>query len=124
MSTIDIGNLYDMNKTAISKEKTLDYFEIKYLLNKVKMFFSNKKDKYFTLLCREKYDFTVFRLREKSNSTLEQTLKDLQECLENRGKVTSIEITPDNNAIEIWIKIDNEPFVYYLFPYDEGIIEE
>ena len=47
----------------------------------------------------------------------------LKECLMNRGEVLEIEKVEETNAFEIWLRIDDEPFCYYLFPYDEAIIE-
>ena len=38
-------------------------------------------------------------------------------------KVQLIDRTEDGVAIEIWISIDGESFVYYFFPYDAGVIE-
>ena len=46
-----------------------------------------------------------------------------KECLDSRGRIVSIE--PDSAGnYEIWIVDDfNEALVYYLFPYDLGVIE-
>ena len=38
------------------------------------------------------------------------------------GRVTLWEKNNDN-AIEIWINIDNESYCFYLFQYDAGIVE-
>jgi hypothetical protein len=45
--------------------------------------------------------------------------------VKNKGihKFEDSEKTEDDIAIEIWIEIDKEPFCYYLFPYDEAVIE-
>jgi hypothetical protein len=75
------------------------------------------------LLCRERYDFTLFNLLNKNDLSLASGIKELKECLENRGAIISIDLTENKDAYEIWIKIDDEPFVYYLFPYDLGVIE-
>ena len=35
-----------------------------------------------------------------------------------------VDTTPkDEQAIEIWLSIDEEAFVYYFFPYDNAVIE-
>jgi hypothetical protein len=123
MSEVSLGNMYELNKTAVAAEKPLKSFEIKDKLRKVKEFFKDSNDKYFMLLCRERYDFTLFNLLNKNDLSLASGIKELKECLENRGAIISIDLTENKDAYEIWIKIDDEPFVYYLFPYDLGVIE-
>jgi hypothetical protein len=60
----------------------------------------------------------------KNDMSLNTTAADIDECLTNRGEIISIEPTENNDAFEIWLKIDDEYYVYYLFPYDLGVIEE
>ena len=75
---------------------------------------------YWMLLCRERNDYTVFRL--------EIDLGDFEsafvECLANRGKVLDITKQKDGNY-EIWIRdVDtNENFVYYFFNYTNAVVE-
>ena len=83
-----------------------------------KYFYKNKM--YFMLLCHDRRDYTLFRL-VKDKSFIEASAI-LRECLENRGRILDIEPTNDN-ALEIWLLIEDEAFCYYLFPYDEAIIE-
>lgn len=127
MSDINMGTLYDINKTTVIKEKPLSEKEIDEKLQEIKNFCILHMDQYYMLLNREKYDFTLFNLGEKLGPSIQkvsQIIKDdLKECLRNRGAVISIDLTKDKGAYEIWLKIDNEAFVYYFFPYDEGVIE-
>ena len=78
------------------------------------------------LLCRERYDFTIFNFNKgKTEFSLTHAIKDLEECLTNRGKIVSIEIVKENEiAYEIWLIVDDQAFVYYLFPYDIGVLEQ
>ena len=46
----------------------------------------------------------------------------VDECLVNRGEIRGIDITKDKGAIEIWMSIEEESYVYYFFPYDTAII--
>lgn len=124
MSEVSLGNLYDMNKTINVKQKTLTNIELKTALKKIKQFFVDNSDKYFMLLCRERYDYTLFNFLNKKEITLQQSIKDVKECLLNRGQIISIEPATEMNGYEIWIKIDDEAFAYYLFPYDLGVLEE
>ena len=123
MSDISLGNLYDMNKQATLSERPLKKHEIKDKMIDVKKFFADGQ-KYFMLLCRERYDFTIFNFNEKTDFSLQHAIKDLQECLENRGSIISIDLDSTGLAYEIWIVVDEQAFVYYLFPYDTGVLEQ
>lgn len=123
MSEIMMGTLYDMNKAAIINMPSLTNSELKKNLKKIKQFFLDKTDKYFMLLNRETYNFTLFNLGNKNEIAMKQTMDDFKECLDNRGRIVSIETDSAGNY-EIWIVDDfNEALVYYLFPYDLGVIE-
>jgi len=45
--------------------------------------------------------------------------------LKNRGEILSIEKDSDhmNNAWEIWIKIDDDAYAYYLFDCNDWVIQ-
>lgn len=114
-------SVYDLNKQAMSSIKPMDKIAINtacYAAAK------NIWDRYaegthfWMLLCREAYDFTIFQLKNDSA----EFAKAIIECLENRGKVLSIEEQNDGNY-EIWLRIGKENFVYYLFEYDNAVIE-
>ncbi len=124
MSEMELGNLYNVNKTINLQQKILTNTELKAALRKVKHFFVDNSDKYFMLLCRERYDYTLFHFLNKGDITLQQSIKDIKECLLNRGQVISIEPATEMNGYEIWLKVDDEAFAYYLFPYDLGVLEE
>lgn len=122
-SKMTLGTLYDFNKQLMSQAKKLRRIDFKDSLNQIKDFIKEKNNKYFMLLCKERSDYTVFVLFKKEDFDRQIFKKELYECLTNRGQVLSIEKTKDKQAYEIWIKIDEEAFVYYLFPYDLGVIE-
>lgn len=76
--------------------------------------------KYLMLLSNERKDYTVFALRNKNRLELADTLvKEVMECLENRGQIKEFDVKKDANAIEIWI----DDAFYALFVYDLGVIE-
>ena len=124
MSNIEMGTLYEMNRNVAVAQKELSRTELKKGLREIKYFFLENSNKYFMLLCREKYDFTLFNLKHKRDFSIHKIIQDLEECLSNRGQILSIDLTDAKDAFEIWIKIGNEAYVYYLFPYDIGVIEE
>lgn len=125
MSEIDVGmgTLYDVNKQLNLNEKILTRTEVKKALKEVKEFFKENKDKYFMLLCKDRGDYTLFNFNNKNDISLQNAIKDVQECLENRGSIISIESDNGYN-LEIWLRIDDDTFLYYIFPYDIGVIEE
>jgi hypothetical protein len=123
--TITLGNLYELNKQALAKNNSLTEEEINTIKPKIEEWFNWQIDGYAILLCRERYDFTIFHLYEKANPNPPAVaVSELIETLNNRGQVLSIEKdTTNNKAWEIWIKIENEIFAYYLFNCDDWVIE-
>lgn len=125
MSEVNMGTLYDINKVAIEKEGALNRPTFLNKIKEVEKYFREKVtkgNKYFMLLCNELKDYTVFNF---VYNNFAPGADELRECLLNRGEVYSIERTEDNIAMEIWIKYedDDELHCWYLFPYDNGIIE-
>ena len=124
---VTLGTLYEMNKQAIISQPSLKQSEIDKIKLKLEEWFNWTLDGYAMLLCRERYDFTVFHLYEKQNPNPPKVAtEELIDVLKNRGKILSIEkdaTTINNNAWEIWIKIGNEAFAYYLFGCDDWVIE-
>lgn len=118
------GTLYEANKQLISQtQKPLDLLQLAALEPKFSEWFNWIIDTYAMLLCHERRDYTIFHLYEKQNPDPPAVAaKELITCITNRGKVLSAEENEDK-AWEIWIEINNEPYCYYLFRYDEAVIE-
>lgn len=114
-------NLYDLNKSIISQLKDLNEEQL-YAAKKVITVFAEETDnKYHMLYGREINYFTLFVKDFYAKETLGN---EVISCLKNIGKIKSIELTENKDAIEIWIcDSDNELTVLYLFPYDNGVIE-
>lgn len=126
MAEIELGNLYDFNKNAMSQYGPMDVIQFNRMLNSVADTMIDACDNcdrhYWMLLCHDRRDFTLFNIIAVSN--MYDIINELKPTLENRGIVLDIELQ-DNGAYEIWIREPetNENFAYYLFPYDEGVIE-
>lgn len=123
---VSLGTLYDFNKQILSKQKKLNQFEIDQIKSEIEEWFNWQIDGYAMLLCRERYDFTIFHLYEKQNSNpCKIAVTELIDLLNNRGNILSIEKDSNtmNNAWEIWLEIDKEIFVYYLFNCDDWVIQ-
>ena len=84
--TITLGNLYELNKQALAKSNPLTEEEINNIKPQIEEWFNWQIDGYAILLCRERYDFTIFHLYEKANPNppMVATL-ELIETLKNRG---------------------------------------
>ena len=126
MAEIELGNLYDFNKNAMSQYGPMDVIQFNRMLNSIANTMIDACDNcdrhYWMLLCHDRRDFTLFNIIAVSN--MYDIINELKPTLENRGIILDIELQ-DNGAYEIWIREPetNENFAYYLFPYDEGVIE-
>ena len=117
-STLTMGNLYDINKNLI--KDNISPLTGEKLAEKRQIILDFLNEMYYMLLCHDRRDYTVFRISESK----EECVKILiDECLKNRGEILSIEPTENKDAFEIWIKIEDEVFCYYFFPYSQAIIE-
>lgn len=112
--------LYELSKQMVANEPPMNdnlfNEKINQVAEKIAQF-----DKYWMLLCRERYDFTVF-ITDRYHKTI--IAEELKSTLLNRGQIIFIDEQPDG-AWEIWIRDSqtNENFVYYLFDYSNAIID-
>lgn len=121
---INLGSLYDMNKQLMEQVGgPISELALYPYQTKIEDWFNWNIDSYAMLLCHERRDYTVFHLYEKQNPNPPAiAAKELINCLLNRGEILSIEETNDK-AWEIWLRIDKEIYCYYLFNYDNAVIE-
>lgn len=125
MAEINLGNLYDFNKELMKQEKTIDpiIFNTKVKQIAEDMFIEASNDEhYWMLLCHDRRDFTLFNIITVTN--IDNIITEIAPTLTNRGQVVTIDKQP-NGAWEIWIRDGEtkENFAYYLFKYDNGVIE-
>jgi len=116
--SLSAGNLYDINKNLV-KDNVSPLTEEE-ITDKRQLILNFLTEMYYMLLCNDRKDYTVFRI---SNSKEECVKILIDECLKNRGEILSIEPTENKDAFEIWMKIEDEAFCYYFFPYSQAIIE-
>ena len=125
MAELSMGTLYDANKQLMSNKqfKPLNHLELAAAQQKIEDFFNWKCDCYGMLYCKDRSDITIFHMYENQNPNPPAiAAKECIGCCTDRGEILSIEKQPDDN-FEIWIRIDGEAFAYYLFPYDNAVIE-
>ena len=121
MAEISAGTLYEVNKSLMKNQPVLSTEEIINKNDLIYDFTERFDDVYFMLLCNEKRDYTLFRIPLEGD--IKYVPQDLIECLANRGEIQSIEETENDQALECWIKINDDSFCYYFFPYDKGVID-
>lgn len=123
MAEIDSGmTVYDFTKKGMANFSKLSKKNLEAAIFRLRKYVENTNNRFYMLLCNDRRDFTVFRLKEKELKNRVHAIADLIECCQNRGDI--IEINEDENGgMEIWLKINGEAFAYYFFPYDEAVIE-
>lgn len=114
-------NLYDLNKSIISQLKPLEKSEIFGKAQSIRDLRHNSKNKHYMLLCKDYSYYTIFE--EKENDEFYNLSDAVLTIAFELGDVYSIEKTGDG-AVEIWIKPtgEEEPYAFYLFPYDAGVV--
>lgn len=123
---ISLGTLYQANKRLMAdttKFKPMNELELAGAQAKLEEFFNMECDCYAMLYCKEQSDITIFHMYENQNENPPGlAAKECMGCCLNRGELLSVEEQPDGN-FEFWIRINGEAFAYYLFPYDNAVIE-
>ena len=123
---VTLGTTYELNKIIMKDQGLMTAEQWHEIAPKLEDWFNWEIDTYAMLLCHERRDYTIFALYKspaQNPNPPEVAVDELQVCLSNRGDVQSIEKTEDGIAWEIWVKDGDESFVYYLFPYDDAVIE-
>ena len=120
---LDAGTLYDANKQLVLKtEHPLSHLELSKKQELLEDFFADKVIEFAMMLCHERRDYTVFQVGTGSTAEFNAAAEVVLCCI-NRGEIYSMDPTEDGQAYEIWLKIDDEAFCYYLFPYDKAVIK-
>jgi hypothetical protein len=120
-----LGNLYEMNKIIVKDhEPELTEGNLNSKKQIIIDYIKKSNNQYYMLLCNDRKDYTVFRRQENNDESAKEISKILvDECLINRGSIRGIDLTQEKDAVEIWLVIDDDAYVYYFFPYDAAIIE-
>ena len=115
--------MYDINKGIMSQKEPMEETQLTHGLSEVVAWMSFVKDSNFMLLCHEVRDYTIFHFETQSKKCYEAS-QALKEVLCNRGIILDIAYDKEQHSYGIWIfnENDNEAFLYFLFPYDLGVI--
>lgn len=99
----------------LKEGKTLTDREIEAVINK----FGNDDNCYYLLLNKELSHYTVFDTYKDFNHT------DFGPCVVNIinsfGRIYFAE--EKENGVEIWVKVEDDIYCFFLFPYDDCVIE-
>lgn len=113
--------LYEINKQVISQLSTLTQEQIQEKIEMINNWY-DKTCYYYMLYGREISYFTLF-VRHQDGFDVNNLGEGVIHCLNNIGEIKSVDITPDNAAIEIWIcDSKNNTTCLYLFDYSEGVV--
>jgi hypothetical protein len=120
-------NLYDLNKSIMQQapKSTAEYIEAG------KSHITKLKEKHcngcYMLLNHEMRYFTLFRINAIGKDLM--TMEDeAVACVQDMGYILSMDLLDEDDAVEIWVEPYDEehfkaPVVFYLFPYDRGIVQ-
>ena len=112
-------SLYEYSKQVVANEVPMDPILFNQKMIEVSM--DMVEHTYMMLLCHDRRDYTIFHI---ANADKKIAAKEISETLYNRGKILLIDKQKDGSW-EIWIRdsLTDENFAYYLFPYDDGVVE-
>lgn len=115
-----IASLYELNQMAF---KNMDAWtgdgESKGELEFFNWISQYRDKKYFMLLCNELRYYTVFHMADFNAKRMWDELKDVMSYV---GPVCLME-KDSNNCWSVWAKSEDEPHLFYMFPYDNGVVE-
>lgn len=125
MSDLNLGTQYEFSKSMVNQLPALNEGNLNSKKEIVKNFIIKENNFYYMLLCNEQKDYTIFHWNKTSNTNdaMEMARILVDECLKNRGEIRGIDLTEHHDAIEIWLYIEEDSYVYYFFPYDAAVIE-
>ena len=114
---VDFKNYQLVNFATTPNFDFNDEKAIQELKHNLTEYFNKTNNQYYLLYCRDSHYFTLFN---KIHSTID--CSNIIDCIRNAGDLIFIDF--DNiEAPEIWIRINDEVYVMYLIPYDNGLVE-
>ena len=122
---IELGSLYEMNQAIIRNQEMSS--DITNLDELVKWVFSGVKGsghKYLMFLCREKNDYTIFRIA--GNGDKEEFQRQFTRLMYSRGLPVGINFNKVLGGYEVWIrnmKNKDDVHMYVLFNCNDFVIQ-
>lgn len=120
MADVALGNLYELNKQVMAQLPPQDEVTMNHNWNVIGDWFGKDQDRWFMLMCKERSDFTLFHI---TDNQFTKGLQELKEVLEERGQILAIQYQHGEDAFEIWVKSEQEVFMFMLFTASWMIVE-
>lgn len=120
MSEIKVGTLYELNKQVMMQLPPQDQSTLNKNLTLIGDWFGKELSRWFLLMCKEHSDFTWIHVITDNFYAAVQELKDV---LASRGDIIAIQYIHGEDAFEIWVRNEEEAFVFMLFEAKDMIIE-
>ena len=67
------------------------------------------------LLCKDISYYTIFTYEGNKMANYETLGAAVLDCLQNVGQLVCADITEDGNAVEIWVRTEDDNICMYLF---------
>lgn len=120
MANVEVGTLYELNKQVMNQLPPQDEQILKHIWNIIGDWFNKDQSHWFMLMCKERSDFTLLHIKD---SNFLAAIQELQEVLQERGQILAIHYIHGEDAFEIWVKNDEEVFMFMLFEASWMIVE-
>lgn len=127
-ATLSTGiSIYEMNKSIISKEPTLDLTKgtvMNKLIDDIVKWFNETaaKGQYWLAYGKDIHYLTLFHFDTHNNKFTNADAEKIIKILNQPGDLISID--PENDRLEIWIRTkDSLAELIYLFRYDSGLVD-
>ena len=122
-------NLYELNQAGYSSLPKMSKSQIDVAKDKIAEWLIDyahtSQNSYFMLLNNRgtTHYYTLFNWKSGSDNSCINVANEIVDVAKSLGTLKSIELN-DNDAWEFWITLPNTSTeVYFLFNYDQGVIE-
>ena len=114
-------SLYELNKTAMAQMSEMTAEQKKEAIKLIQKYTKEAtSETYYMLLGREINYYTVFPVLPDNHSAT-PIASTVLECAANVGEVVDVSLN-NANAIEIWVKTQNDAACLVFFDYTMGIV--
>lgn len=125
---ITTNSLYMLNQQAYNRVYPLNKEEKQECLSNLYEWVKEQRCDYTMLLCHERRDYTILHYKNRQDNTYKvATMKDLKECIDNRGKLLDVRYLQDQDAWEIWLRIfengERQNYMYMFFNAEGFVVE-
>lgn len=120
MANVEMGTLYELNKQVMAQLPPQSEDRMNHNWTVIGDWFGKDEARWFMLMCKERSDFTLFHI---TDNQFVKAIQELKEVLQERGQILAIQYVHGEDAFEIWVKNDEEVFMFMLFSAGWMVIE-